>query len=243
METLLKIRNLTVKIGNKTILNELDLDIAKDENLILFGPNASGKSTLLGTVMGFDNFEVISGSIELEGIDLLPLKPDERARSGLGLMFQHPPKIRGIKLDQFAEVLQNDSVSAEEKDRLVKTLKLEHLLDRDLNVDLSGGEIKRSELFQILMQSPKLLLLDEPESGVDIENVAVMSNAINDYMQRHKVSALIISHTGYILDYLKAEEGCVLLDGKIVCRRNPKQIFSDIKEFGYENCRDCQDTR
>ncbi len=241
MEPLLKIRDLTVKIGEETILNKLNLDIDRHQNVILFGPNASGKSTLLGAIMGFDNYNIISGSIEFAGKNLLDLKPDERARRGIGLMFQHPPKIRGIKLNQLADLLYGDNKDPEEKNMLVKTLNLEYLLERDLNVNLSGGEIKRSELLQILLQSPKLLLLDEPESGVDIENVAVMSKAINRYINRHKVSTLIISHTGYILDYIEANEGCVLYSGKIICHEKPKRIFSDIKEYGYEECGDCRD--
>jgi Fe-S cluster assembly ATP-binding protein len=241
MDVLLKIRDLTVKVGEKTILNKLDLDIERHKNIILFGPNASGKSTLLGAIMGFDNYDIISGSIEFDGKNLLELKPDERARHGIGLMFQHPPKIRGIKLNQLADLLYGENKDPAEKDMLIKALNLEYLLQRDLNVDLSGGEIKRSELLQILLQSPKLLLLDEPESGVDIENVAVMSKAINQYMNRHKVSALIISHTGYILDYLEAKDGCVLYDGKIICHKEPKRIFSEIKEYGYGKCRECRE--
>ncbi len=240
MEKILKIRNLTVKVEGKVILNDLDLDINKDQNLILFGPNGSGKSTLMGAIMGFENYEITSGTIEFSGKNIIGLSPDQRARLGVGVMFQHPPKIRGIQLKQFTDLLSHKSNNIQEKESLVKTLNLDYLLQRDLNVDLSGGEIKRSELFQVLVQRPKLLLLDEPESGVDLENIALMGKALNSYLQNHKVPALIISHTGYILDYIKTEYACVMLEGKVCCHDNPEKIFAEIKSVGYQRCKECQ---
>jgi Fe-S cluster assembly ATP-binding protein len=239
MGNILKIRNLTVEVEGKSILRNLDLDIAKDQNLILFGPNGSGKSTLIGAIMGFENYKVTSGSIEFTGQNIIGLSPDQRARLGVGVMFQHPPKIRGIQLKQFIELLSNKSNNSKEKNSLIKTLNLDYLLDRDLNVDLSGGEIKRSELLQVLVQRPKLLLLDEPESGVDLENIALMGKALNSYLEHHKLSALIISHTGYILEYIKTKYACVMLEGKVCCHDNPEKIFSEIKSVGYERCKEC----
>jgi len=119
-------------------------------------------------------------------------------------------------------------------------LNLKEFLDRNINVDFSGGERKRSELFQLLLQKPKLLLLDEPESGVDIENVSIMGNVLNDFLKNNKCSALIITHTGYILEYISADRGCVLINGRICCIDKPKKIFYDIKKSGYEKCKVCR---
>ncbi len=243
MEYLLRISNLTVEIGGQVILKDLNLDIEKNQNLILFGPNASGKSTLIAAIMGFESYKVTSGRIEFAGKNILELSPDERARLGIGMMFQNPPKIRGVRLEQLSGMLAEQSNTPKEKERLIKKLNLSYLLDRDLNVDLSGGEIKRSELLQVLVQKPKLLLLDEPESGVDLENIALMGEVLNTYLKSHQVSALIISHSGYILDYVDTKYGCVMFDGKINCRDNPKKIFANIKEFGYDKCQDCPDRK
>jgi len=116
---------------------------------------------------------------------------------------------------------------------------LENHLFRDINLNFSGGEMKRSELFQLMLQNPDLLLLDEPESGVDIENIGIMGKILDNYLKNEGKSALIITHTGYILDYVKAERGCVLIDGKFWCVGNPKEMFESIRESGYEKCKVC----
>ena len=233
---MLKVRNLTVAIAGKEILKDISLEIDKGEVVILFGPNGCGKTTLLKTIMGFSGPEIRSGKITFKDKVLNGLPTEERVKLGIGLMYQHPPKIRGVKLEQMARYLSKDKEKAVE---LTTRLSLQDHLSRDVNVDFSGGEMKRSELFQVILQDPELLLLDEPESGVDIENIGVMGGVLNAYLKERGKSALIITHTGYILDYVQAKRGCVLLDGKFWCVGDPKEMFQAIKESGYDKCKEC----
>jgi len=233
---MLKVENLTVTVAGKEILKDINLEIKRGEVVILFGPNGSGKSTLLKTIMGFSGYTAKSGRIIFKDQVLNGFPTEERVKLGMGLMYQLPPKIRGVKLQQLAQHLSKDK----EKNRtLAVKLSLEEHLMRDVNVDFSGGEMKRSELFQVLLQNPDLLLLDEPESGVDIENIAVMGNILNEHLKKEGKSALIITHTGYILDYVQATRGCVLLDGKFWCVGDPKEMFQAIKQSGYDKCKEC----
>ncbi|RKY34675.1 MAG: ABC transporter ATP-binding protein, partial [Candidatus Omnitrophota bacterium] len=165
------------------------------------------------------------------------LPTEERVKLGIGIMFQHPPKIRGVRLEQIAEFLARDG---EEIEKLADKLSLRDHLHREINLDFSGGEMKRSELFQVLLQKPKFLLLDEPESGVDIENISIMGEVLNQYLKEVNASALIITHTGYILDYVDANKAYVLIDGKIWCQGNPREIFESIRKDGYEKCKECE---
>lgn len=233
---MLEIKNLSVEVSGKSILNDINLKIDKDEIMILFGPNGSGKTTLIKTIMGFSGYSAKKGCIIYKGASINDMSIDGRVKTGMGLMYQHPPKVRGVKLRQIARFLCKDEKRIEElSDRLSLT---EHLT-RDINLDFSGGEMKRSELFQVLLQNPDLLLLDEPESGVDLENISIMGKALNDYLKKEGKSAFIITHTGYIMDYIDAKEGSVMIDGKLWCVGEPKEMFESIKESGYEKCKEC----
>ena len=233
---MLKVENLTVEIGGKDIIQDINLEIKKGEVVILFGPNGCGKTTLLKTIMGFSGYRIKSGNIIFKDKPLNNLAIEERVKLGIGIMYQHPPKIRGVKLQQLAQYLTKDEKEISE---LTQKLTLQEHLKRDVNVDFSGGEMKRSELFQVLLQDPELLLLDEPESGVDIENIGVMGGVLNEYLKQEGKSALIITHTGYILDYINAKRGCVLLDGKFWCVGDPKEMFAAIRKSGYDKCKEC----
>ena len=233
---MLEIENLTVEIGGKDIIQDVSLEIKKGEVVILFGPNGCGKTTLLKTIMGFSGYKVKNGKIIFKDKPLNGLSIEERVKLGIGIMYQHPPKIRGVKLEQLAQYLTKDS---KEISGLAEKLALQEHLNRDVNVDFSGGEMKRSELFQLLLQDPEFLLLDEPESGVDIENIGVMGGILNEYLKKEGKSALIITHTGYILDYINAKRGCVLLDGKFWCVGDPKEMFGAIRKSGYDKCKEC----
>ena len=233
---MLKVENLTIEIGGKDIIQDINLEIKKGEVVILFGPNGCGKTTLLKTIMGFSGYRIKSGNIIFKDKPLNNLAIEERVKLGIGIMYQHPPKIRGVKLQQLAQYLTKDEKEISE---LTEKLTLQEHLKRDVNVDFSGGEMKRSELFQVLLQDPELLLLDEPESGVDIENIGVMGGVLNEYFKQAGKSALIITHTGYILDYINAKRGCVLLDGKFWCVGDPKEMFGAIRKSGYDKCKEC----
>jgi len=233
---MLELENLTVDSGSKIILKDINLSIDKGEVMILFGPNGSGKTTLIKTIMGLAGYRVKDGAIKFKGTIINKLPVEERVKMGLGIMYQNPPKIRGVRLSQLAGFLSgNDKLIAD----LAEKLSLKEHLNRDINLDFSGGEMKRSELFQLILQNPDLLFLDEPESGVDIENISLMGGVLNEYLKKEGKSALIITHTGYILDYIKAERGCVMMEGKLWCVGNPKDMFDVIKKEGYEECKVC----
>jgi len=237
MDNSLKIENLTVEVGGRVILKDLNLEISSGSTLVLFGPNGSGKSTLIKAIMGFENYAITRGEIVFGGEVINGLPTDERAKKGIGVLFQNPPKIRGIKLRQMVELVTRRPA---QEDIFVDKLNVGELMDRDLNVNFSGGEMKRSELLQVLSQRPKLLLLDEPESGVDIENIAMMGKVLNAFIREHAVASLIITHTGYVLDYVDAQHACVLMDRDIRCYDDPRKVFEDIRQFGYEKCRTCR---
>ena len=189
-------------------------------------------------IMGFPSYEVTRGDIIFKGQSLLGMPIDKRANLGIGILFQRPPTVRGVKLRQIVE-----TASRNKDFDLIKTadaLAMTEFLDRDLNLGFSGGEMKRSELLQVIAQDPDIVLFDEPESGVDLENVTIMSRIIDDFLKTRNRAGLIITHTGYILDYVKADTGCVLADGKLHCVKDPKKIIQDIRKYGYGKCLTCK---
>lgn len=233
---MLEVADLSVEADGKLLLEDINLVVSRSAPAVLFGPNGSGKSTLLKTIMGFGGYHIRKGDIVFKGKKINGLPIEQRVKMGLGIMHQHSPKITGVQLRQIARFLEKD------EDRIAEAarrLSVGELLDRDMNLGFSGGEIKRAELFQLMMQAPEFLLLDEPESGVDLENIAVMGRALNDSLKKPGSSALVITHTGYILDYVKAEHGCVLIEGRLRCAGDPKEIFRSIREYGYEKCGRC----
>lgn len=233
----LEVKKLSVRADKRLILKDVDINVAEKEVVVLFGPNGSGKSTLVKAILGLSGLDVVNGDILFKGKSIRQLSVSDRVKLGMGIMFQHPPKIHGVKLQQIAEYLEKDRSRIKE---LARELRVEDFLGRDINLDLSGGEIKRAELFQILLQKPRLLMLDEPESGVDIENISIMGNALNKYLQLSGCGCLVITHTGYILEYVKAKRGCAMLDGSICCYSEPEKIFSTIQKYGYERCKNCE---
>ncbi len=241
---MLKIENLHVEVEGKEILKGVSLAIPEGETHIVFGPNGSGKSTLMMAIMGFPIYKVTKGKIIFKGQDVTNLPINCRAKLGMGTSFQNPPTVKGVKLnDLLKKIAREDSVYQDYQERL----NTNRFLERDLNAGLSGGERKRSELLQILSQSPQFIMLDEPESGVDIENMQIIGEISREFIEGTKIndrtrSALIITHTGYILDYLHGDKGHIILDGKIQCSGNPHQIFDEIQRSGFKGCELCQIT-
>jgi Fe-S cluster assembly ATP-binding protein len=239
-ESLLDIRGLSVAVDRKPLLQGITLTIERNETVILFGPNGSGKSTLLKAILGLSGYTITAGEIVFKGRTLNELPTDERVRAGIGVMYQHPPAVSGVTLRQIARFLSKDEQRIE---TLAAELSLKGFLDRGINVNFSGGEVKRAELFQVLLQNPDLVLFDEPESGVDLENIALMGKAMNGFLKQDGKSSLIITHTGYILDYIESHRGCVMLGGNFWCLTEPRQIIKDIRESGYEKCVGCHDRK
>jgi Fe-S cluster assembly ATP-binding protein len=244
-EILLDIKDLVVSVNDKEILHGVSLNIPAGETQIIFGPNGGGKTTLLMTIMGFPRYKVTSGKIFFKGTDVTDMSVDERARLGMGIMFQRPPVVRGVKTRDMVAACLNKDNSDELVAELAGKANMSDFLSRDINYGFSGGEIKRSELLQLSAQSPNLVLLDEPESGVDLENIALIGSLINDLLGKiHPIrerinSGLIITHTGHILNYVNARTGYVMFDGNIICEGEPLDMLNTIKEKGYRECYKC----
>ena len=239
----LEVKDLSVKVENRLILKEITFNLKSHESHILFGPNGSGKTTLISALMGLPSYEVISGKISFMGVDITAKSVEKRARLGMVVSFQNPPEITGVKLaDMLKLCLGKTPVDnfTEDEQALIDAFKLTDFVDRDINVGFSGGERKRSEILQLIFLKPKLLLLDEPDSGVDVESLRLIAGEIQRYAERSGSSALIITHKGDILEYIKAKYGCILLDGRFHCFMHPTHIYNDIKELGYEECVACR---
>ncbi|HEX2964821.1 MAG TPA: ABC transporter ATP-binding protein [Syntrophorhabdaceae bacterium] len=251
---MLIIEDLQVELGGKILLKDVDLKILPGETHILFGPNGSGKTSLLMTIMGYPQYVVRKGKITFKGIDITYAPIHERSALGIGMSYQRPPTINGLKTRQMVEICAGGKKV--DVDDLAETLNFKDFLERDVNAGFSGGEIKRSELLQLKAQDPDLMLFDEPESGVDIENMALIGKSIARMLQKDTQKdstksvaqfwkdrtkmGLIITHTGYILDYVPADKGQVLYDGVLACSGNPREIFSCIGNMGYEECIQCR---
>ncbi len=250
---MLQIQDLHVEIRGREVLKGVNLSIEKNETFILFGPNGSGKTTLLMTIMGFSNYKVTKGKIIFKGHDITYAPTYERARLGIGMSFQRPPTINGLKTRDLVRLCSRGRKI--DVGLLAKKVNMEEFLDRDINQGFSGGEIKRSELLQLMAQQPKLLLFDEPESGVDLENMALIGQVAKELLgqglqpspeasmkklkQLREVSGLIITHTGYILDYINADRGMVMYNGRLCCEARPRDILEHIRKYGYKECVRC----
>jgi Fe-S cluster assembly ATP-binding protein len=241
---MLHIEDLHVKVGDKEVLHDINLDIGEGETHVLMGPNGSGKTTLLMTIMGYSNYTITGGQIIFKDEDVTRMKAHERAKRGIGMLFQRPPTISGLKLGKLLTAISR--TKNEDLVELARSLHMDKFLNRDINKGFSGGEIKRSEVLQLMIQNPDFIMLDEPESGVDIENISLIGHAIGSLLEKEKhivkrqKSGLVITHTGYILDYLETDRGHVMCDGEIRCHGNPREIMKDIKQRGYKECLECR---
>ncbi len=244
---MLRIEDLHVEVDGREVLSGVDLEVPAGHTCVLFGPNGSGKSTLLHTIMGFGQYEVTKGRILFLGRDVTHLPIHERARMGMGIMLQRPPNIVGLRLNDLVVAAGDGHLDTEET---AKALNMDRFLERDINVGFSGGEIKRSELLQLSMQEPCFFLLDEPESGVDMESIDLVGRKIHSMLYDKKgcgwekgdrsKSALVITHTGKVLDYIDADCAYVIRGGRIMCSGRPRDILRDIQERGYGECIKCR---
>ena len=246
---LLEIENLAVEVGGKQVLKDINLSIDEGETHVLLGPNGAGKSTLFLTILGFPQYNVINGTIKFKGQDITNLTTAERVQLGIGVSFQTPPSIRGVSVRDLLKIESHQDMDEELNPRmkeLATQLKFsDEFLDRDVNFGFSGGEVKRSEILQLLAQMPDFTMFDEPDSGVDIENVELLASEIGtlldkDKPQRNRVrSGLLITHLGYILNFVSADKAHVLMDGRISCSGNPTEILEDIRKNGFNGCVEC----
>lgn len=235
---MLSIKNLSVRLGEKEILKNLNLEVKKGERHVIFGPNATGKSTLASVIMGIPNYKIMNGKIFFEKKDITNLPMNKRAKLGIFLAFQNSPEIRGLKINSLLQLLTKDNP----KEILRKAYLDESFLHRDLH-GFSGGEKKRIEIAQAFAVKPKLLIIDEIDSGVDIESLKLIGNEIRKFLKETKSALIAITHYGHILEYLEPHKAHVMISGKIACSDKPDYIWGKIMKRGYGWCERCPKMR
>ncbi|MEM4268193.1 MAG: ABC transporter ATP-binding protein [Candidatus Woesearchaeota archaeon] len=240
---LLEVSHVHVEVEGKEIIHDANLSIEKGEIYAMFGPNGSGKTTLFNAIVGLPGYKVTKGRIVFNGKDITKLEVNERVKLGIGLSFQHPPELKGVTLlDMINICLGNRSNTELDKSTLdlVRRFSLEEFLERNINLNFSGGEKKRADILQILLMKPKFLLLDEPDSGVDPVNLKFIGKELESYIYRTDASVLVITHQGEVLKYLNAKHACIMVNGRNSCYKSPQRILEDIKAHGYERCITCR---
>ena len=241
--SLLEIKGLRVSAGEKEILRGVDLSIGRDETHVLMGPNGTGKSTLGYAITGNPAYTVTGGSIVFDGEDITSLPVNERAKKGIFLSFQNPLEVPGVTLSAFIRsALEQKSGSRirlwDFKKKLKETMKLlnmdESYAERDLNVGFSGGEKKKAEILQMLMLEPKLAILDETDSGLDVDAVRTVSQGVSLYRERNHGSLLIITHSTRILEALTVDAAHVMENG-IIVKNGGASLVDEINEKGFSD--------
>ena len=242
---MLSIKNLHATIGDKEILKGINLEVKAGEVHAIMGPNGAGKSTLASIIAGNENYEVISGEIFLEGEDLSDLAPEERAHKGVFLSFQYPVEIPGVSVTNFMRTAINETRKAQGLEEMPANQMLKVIrekselleidrkfLSRSLNEGFSGGEKKRNEIFQMAMLEPKLAILDETDSGLDIDALRIVANGVNK-LKSDKNAVVVITHYQRLLDYIVPDFVHVLMDGKIV-KSGDASLALALEEKGYD---------
>lgn len=241
-EPLLQVRDLSAAIEEGEILHHINLEINPGETHVLMGPNGAGKSTLGYTLMGNPAYKVTGGRIFFDGEDITDLSADKRARKGLFLSFQNPLEVPGLSVESFLRNAIRQKTGKpvrifQFKRELDATMKLldmdESYADRDLNVGFSGGEKKKAEILQLLMLSPKLAILDETDSGLDVDAVRTVSQGVEEYQKKKNGALLIITHSTKILEALKVDYTHVLVKGEMV-HTGDASLVEEINEHGFE---------
>lgn len=231
--SLLRVMDLKVDVDGKAIVNGVNLEIGSGETHALLGPNASGKSTLAHALMGIPSYEIVRGSISLDGEDITNLPAEERSKLGVAIAFQHPPAVKGVKLSELIQKISRQTID------IGKFPVDSSLLGREINVGFSGGERKLCEMIQIISLNPRFAIFDELDAGIDIENLERL--AIMTKKMLKNASILLITHRGDILRFLRPDIAHVMLDGEIVCSsENWRKIWKTITRYGYEKCRECK---
>lgn len=242
---MIKIDNLHAEVEGKQILKGLNLEVKAGEVHAIMGPNGAGKSTLASVLAGREEFEVTEGSVDFDGKDLLDMDTEDRAREGLFLAFQYPVEIPGVSninflrtaINEIREYKEEEPLSAKDFMSLVreksKLVELDSkLASRSVNEGFSGGEKKRNEIFQMAMLDPKLSILDETDSGLDIDALRIVANGVNT-LKSDKNATIVITHYQRLLDYIVPDYVHVLYDGKIV-KSGPKELALELEEKGYD---------
>ncbi|MBR0515918.1 MAG: Fe-S cluster assembly ATPase SufC [Eubacterium sp.] len=240
--SLLEIKNLSVNVGEKQILKNISLSVNKGETHVIMGPNGAGKSTLGNAIMGNENYVVTGGEIIFSGENIVEESVTDRAKKGIFLSFQNPIEVPGITLSNFIRNAKDEVTGKKnriwafrkELEEKMKLLNMDRAYaDRDLNVGFSGGERKKSEILQMLMLNPLLAILDETDSGLDVDAVRTVSEGVREYQEKGEGALIIITHSTRILDALKVDKTHVIVDGNIV-KSGGAELVSEINEGGFE---------
>jgi Fe-S cluster assembly ATP-binding protein len=242
---MLRIKNLHASVDNKKILKGIDLEVKPGEIHAIMGPNGSGKSTLASVIAGKEDFEVTRGKVIFEGEDLDEVSPEERAHKGIFLSFQYPVEIPGVSVTNFVKTAINETRKARGQsdmpaNEMLKLLKEKaemldidrKFLSRSLNEGFSGGEKKRNEIFQMAMLEPRLAVLDETDSGLDIDALRIVANGVNKLRNKDN-AVIVITHYQRLLDYIVPDFVHVIHDGKIV-KSGTKDLALELEEKGYD---------
>lgn len=245
-DSILKVSDLHVRVADKEILKGVNLSINKGETHVLMGPNGTGKSTLGYALIGNPKYEISKGSIVFDGKDITEDAPDERAKAGIFLSFQNPLEVPGVSLSSFIrtalEEVKGERIKLFEfKKKLKATMEVLNMdpeyADRDLNVGFSGGEKKKAEILQLLMLEPKFAILDETDSGLDVDAVRTVSAGIEEYQKRCNGSLLIITHSAKILESLKVDKAHVMLNG-VIAKEGGEELVDEINKKGFSENED-----
>jgi len=242
----LQVLNLLVAVNGKLIIKDVSLKVKRGEILVIMGPNGSGKTTLAYAIMGHPNYQIINGKIILDGEDITNLPTEERSLRGLYLAFQNPVEVKGIRLSTLLIAAINKREGAKNLTKITDANLLANLMKeanevglkpealyRDINVGFSGGEKKRSEIIQALLLKPKYIILDEPDSGLDIDGVKIIAEKISKMVHENNVGVIIITHYARLLKYIKPNRIIVMKNGRIL-KVGDYKIAYEVEEKGYE---------
>jgi len=232
----LSVSGITVEVDGTIVVKKANLDVRSGEIAILMGPNGSGKTSLLRAIMGFPSYKIIAGNIYLDSLDVTNLPSWERAKAGIAIANQAPPAL-SLKTKWLFQKIAEKYGTQEELGKVVNEIMLQHLLERPAFNGFSGGEVKRAEIATVMLSKPKVALLDEPDSGVDVESTKKIANMI-DAMAKKGVAILLVTHAGMLVRNLKMlGRGYVMINGRISQGSNARDLLKSVLEEGYRNFR------